>query len=330
MRPERVAGPRPAGAAAGFAVQNRDRFVDAAYRVLGRHFREVLGNEPGTRAGRDPERLHDMRVATRRMRAGLKVFAKGLPAGRVDSTRAGLKWLAAALGAVRDLDVQIGLLDSGFRASAGIRAEVKQAFRAWLDGQRQRARADMLRVLGSRRYAGFVRSLRRFLQAGPPARPGAPWAARPVVDVVPELIAPRVRLVMLEGRALGAQATAAELHAFRISCKRLRYLCEFFADLYGRPAARMVKRLKAVQNALGEHQDGIVGQELLARFMYRARPRRGGLAVRHPGPAELAAWYVSRTEAARRRFAPAWKRLAAPKLHARLHRELARLRSNAG
>src|ERR671911_3127403 len=79
---------------------------EVAFAVLRRQFAEMEEHEPGTRLGEDPEELHDMRVPTRRMRAAMKVFEGALPV-RATWLREELRWVAHALGDVRDLDVQI-------------------------------------------------------------------------------------------------------------------------------------------------------------------------------------------------------------------------------
>ncbi len=85
-----------------------------AFAVIRRQLRVLREKEPGTRLGEDPEELHDMRVATRRLRAALDLFAHVLPA-RARTYRAELGWLGGVLGEVRDLDVQL----EGLRASSG-------------------------------------------------------------------------------------------------------------------------------------------------------------------------------------------------------------------
>ena len=76
-----------------------------ALAVLRRQFTALLAREPGTRLGDDPEELHDMRVASRRLRAALSLFADVLPpsAAKLEDD---LRWVGHTLGAVRDLDVQ--------------------------------------------------------------------------------------------------------------------------------------------------------------------------------------------------------------------------------
>ena len=90
---------------------------ELAYAVLRRQLAVLRAKEPGTRLGEDPEELHDMRVATRRLRAALDLFAEVLPI-RSRNFRGELGWLAGVLGAVRDLDVQLEAQAAMVRAGA--------------------------------------------------------------------------------------------------------------------------------------------------------------------------------------------------------------------
>ena len=88
---------------------------ELAFAVVRRQLAVLRDKEPGTRLGEDPEELHDMRVATRRLRAALALFAGVLPV-RAQTYREELGWLGRLLGEVRDLDVQQeGLADVGRR-----------------------------------------------------------------------------------------------------------------------------------------------------------------------------------------------------------------------
>src|SRR6185436_7459859 len=83
--------------------------------VLRRHFSALLAKEPGTRLGDDVEELHDMRVASRRLRAALALFADSLPVASGE-LRAELGWVGRTIGGVRDLDVQLAQLESWIEA----------------------------------------------------------------------------------------------------------------------------------------------------------------------------------------------------------------------
>src|SRR3984957_5624503 len=143
---------------------------DLAFAVLRRQLAVVRAKEPGTRLGEDPEELHDMRVATRRLRAALSLFEGVLPV-RAQVFREELGWLAHLLGEVRDLDVQLQNL-AGMAASdvdrIGHGAEGRVdgegpgplgELAALLDGERGAARAALLRGLDSLPWGRLAKGL---------------------------------------------------------------------------------------------------------------------------------------------------------------------------
>ena len=260
------AGIEPPRLAEGEEVTLRpeDRFVDAAYRVCHRHFRRMVWNEPGTRLGLDAERLHDMRVAARRLRSALRAFRAAIPARKYQGLCRQLRWLRAALGRVRDLDVHLlRLRKEGRRVKASLRPAM-ELHADHLHSRRCRARVAMLRALDSKRYAAFVEDTDAWLAVGPPAEPQIPAAGASVLAAARKLVLKRLRRVLKAGRAAGPHSSDRALHKLRIRCKRLRYACEFFSDLYGPPAVRFGRRVRRLQDILGEHQDAVVAREALA------------------------------------------------------------------
>src|SRR5918998_1135193 len=142
---------------------------EVAFAVLRRQFAEMQEHEPGTRLGEDPEELHDMRVPTRRMRAAMKVFQGALPE-RARWLREELRWVAHALGDVRDLDVQI----ERFQAWKG---EADEEVSGFLDRiltvthkRREEGRKNMLETLDSVRYERLLSSFAEMLRLGPAAK----------------------------------------------------------------------------------------------------------------------------------------------------------------
>ena len=160
---------------------------ELAYAVLRRQLAVLRAKEPGTRLGEDPEELHDMRVATRRLRAALDLFVEVLPV-RARVFRTELGWLAAALGTVRDLDVQLDGLDDMAETVAGwgdvFGSDDHDPLRdlsALLWSARDAARADMLAALDSVRWDRLLNGLADHGAAGtgaavgrhpPPRHPG--------------------------------------------------------------------------------------------------------------------------------------------------------------
>lgn len=235
----------------------------AAVAVLRRHFAVLLAKEPGTRLGDDTEQLHDMRVASRRLRAALSLFADFLPAG-ADHMREELGWLGRALGAVRDLDVQLEQLDVWLAEVSDEDQEPLDALRAVLEEQRAVARAAMLEALDSRRYEAFVKDFARYLR-GPRPRSSSAGLV-PARSVAPDLIEKRFERLRKSAERIGPDSEPADYHHVRIRGKRLRYALEFLSDVYPGRTEPLLKRLVALQDVLGLHQDADVAITRLRRL----------------------------------------------------------------
>ena len=191
---------------------------ELAFAVLRGHFVEMLAHESGTRLGEDPEELHGMRVATRRLRAVLGIFEPALPV-RASRFRADLRWLGQVLGAVRDLDVGIGQLREGTDEGVGGEdAGALDALIVVLESRRSDARAVLLEALDSRRYDRLVDGFAAFLAHGPLRRSAASTA--PATATVPAIAIERYRKVRKQGRRLDASSEPGEFHVLRIRCKR--------------------------------------------------------------------------------------------------------------
>jgi triphosphatase len=261
---------------------------EVAFAILRKQFAAMRVYEPGTRLGEDPEELHDMRVATRRMRAALKLFSGALPE-QAGFYRNELKWLAGALGEVRDLDVQIEHLEGLSSGQEEDREAFGEVVRA-LDKRRVEARKRMLEALDSDRYDRFVSSFAGLLRRGPEGEEHEEGVANePIVVVAPDLVSRRYKKWRKAGKDLSEESPPEEYHEFRKEGKRLRYALEFLKDVYGeKPTMGLVKPLKELQDGLGRHQDLIVAAELLENVATDARrlsPRTafamGVLSERH-------------------------------------------------
>jgi len=231
-----------------------------ALAVLRRHFAAMLAKEPGTRLGDDIEELHDMRVASRRLRAAIALFDEVLP-DTVVGMKEDLAWIGGQLGAVRDLDVQLEQLESWIEAAAPEDRTPLEGLRSVLEAQRAGARGEMLEALESRRYDSFVRRFGRTLRARHATRSGP--ASLPALAVAPDLIEARWASVRKAAKQLGQSATAEDYHRLRIRGKRLRYALEFLTDVYAGRARPVLKQLVALQDVLGLHQDAVVAIERL-------------------------------------------------------------------
>lgn len=225
-----------------------------AVQVLERQASAFLQHAPGVRAGKDPEDVHQMRVAARRMRAALRLFKDVLPP-EANALNDELKWIAVQLGQVRDLDVQLmRVRDVGAKLGA---SDALVPYETWLEGQRQAAHRALKEALRSKRFSELGQ---RFPTVN------TEWLANatndaPLVEDAPRRLRRAYNGLKKRAEPLDANSAAPDLHAVRIRAKRLRYAAEFVEPLYGKPAQRVVKRATALQDLLGELQDGTVGSQ---------------------------------------------------------------------
>jgi CHAD domain-containing protein len=286
---------------------------DVAFAVLRRNVAALLAHEPGTRLGEDIEELHDMRVATRRLRAALALFADSLPV-RAAHLRTELGWLADVLGAVRDLDVQLERLDGWAEEVPTADRSALVELSALLGHERDRARRALLEALDSPRYERLVAGFTAMARQGPSRR--SPTAQAPAAVVLPELLHSRHRAVTKAARRARRTGGAQDFHRVRIRCKRLRYALEFASGVYEGRTRPVVKSVVRVQDLLGAMQDADVAARRLHDLALRgdhtlsARTvfTMGGIAERHRHEAQrLLAKAPRRLKVLR---GPQWRHLA--------------------
>jgi CHAD domain-containing protein len=270
--PEKVAKPEaapPREKRKAPGVLPDDPMSEAGRKVLRFHFERMLEHEPGTRMGEDFEELHDMRVATRRMRSAFRVFSPYFDPDVLKPFLKGLKRTGGALGGVRDLDV---FMEKAQRYLDGL-SEKRQSsldplLANWQE-QREAARAQMLEYLDGRKYQQFVRDFGEFLLtegAGALPVPADKPVPHRVCHVVPTLIYERYQVV--RGYEIVIEGAPIEtLHALRIDCKRLRYSLEFFREVLGLEAEDVIKEVVILQDHLGNLHDADVACGLLVGFL---------------------------------------------------------------
>ena len=222
--------------------------------------RAILEHEAVAREGSDPEGVHQMRVAVRRIRAALK--ASGEPG--LDDLQDELRWLGGVLGRIRDLDVLLGHLRA---QAASLPDDERAAAERLLSGlveERRRARRRMLDTFRGARYTALLRRLATLVTAESNGHPVTRKKAAPaLLDVV---VKPH-RKLSKAARALGADPADEQLHALRIQGKRLRYAAELVAPVGGKPVRRLIKATREFQDVLGDHQDTVVAEAEVRRLL---------------------------------------------------------------
>lgn len=277
---------------------------DVAFAVMRRHFAVCLANEAGTRLGEDIEALHDMRVATRRLRAAMQAFRPFLPA-RIERFRSELGWVAGVLGEVRDLDVQLETMDDWRAGFDPVGAHALDAIEDLLVRRREAPRKRMLAALDSRRFERLVARFTAVLQHGEPRTLLA--GRQPILAVAPDLLERRYRRVRKHGDAITPASPPAAYHLLRIDAKKLRYALEFVGPIYGKPAVEFSQRVTALQDVLGLHQDADVAVDALAALAASNAKRLSHETLMAMGA--VSERYRVRAAALRRQFPAAYRPL---------------------
>jgi CHAD domain-containing protein len=258
-----------------------------------RQYREILLHDPGTRLGDDPEDLHDLRVAVRRLRAILKVAAPPLDEEWADSLRDELKWLGNALGAVRDLDVLLAHLRTEQKSFPRDEAEAFNALLVRLERERTTKRKALFNVMRTVRYSVLLDRLEEAAHR-PLTRSG-----RPRVDKIASREFRKLRKAV---RKLEDDPNDEALHRVRIKGKRARYAAELAAPNV-KKAKKVVSAAKVFQDVTGEHQDAVVAARRLHALAAEGRQEgafeAGRIAEREEG----------RKREARADFPKAWRKL---------------------
>ncbi|MFG2000344.1 CHAD domain-containing protein [Spirillospora sp. NPDC048911] len=224
----------------------------------------MLSYDPLVRlADHDDDSVHKMRTSIRRIRSVLRTHRRLLDRGRTDVLDSELKWLAGVLGEVRDLEV----LQARFRDQLS-RFPAPPAQPGWLSElaiQEGLARDRVRDRLRSARYMALLDRVDTML-ADPPVTDRAHRSAR---EQQRKIVARARRKMIRKYKAAEALPEGpdrdAALHGTRKAAKRLRYTAKAAEPVLGKPARRISRRAKKLQDVLGAHQDRIVASEHLSR-----------------------------------------------------------------
>jgi CHAD domain-containing protein len=220
--------------------------------------------------------VHQLRVAIRRLRSALTLFAKVLPPGHVASLKEEARWAMGVLGPVRDRDV-FALETLPPVASARPNDSALAALRVVVEEDRERAYDGLRATMSQRRWTRFLLGLARWITArgwyaeADAARQLA--LAEPLGPFADRLLDKRAKAVRKRGRHF-EDLDAEQRHEVRKSLKKLRYAADFVRGLYAdKPTKRYLKRLSALQDAFGHMNDMATAEALLGDLIDPGDPR---------------------------------------------------------
>lgn len=272
------------GKARRLSLSGNDSLDRSVAKILGNTGAQALANLAAAADGRDPEGVHQLRVALRRLRSGLALFKGQLdePARAMDA-KAGRA--LKQLGAARDLDVflleTLPPVAAANPDSAGL-ARLESIARK----QQAKAYGRVRALIAERRFNRFLLDV---LLAGRTGGLTTTGADTKLGSLAPRLLQKRHKKLLKAGKTFET-LSLEERHDVRIALKKVRYACDFFRSLY--PAERTkpyLKCLSKLQNQLGYLNDAAVADRLV-----------DGLAKSDPlaqaGAAAVKAWFLERLD----------------------------------
>ncbi|MDD5268485.1 MAG: CHAD domain-containing protein [Methylococcales bacterium] len=245
-----------------------DMRADIASKYIFSHLlKAIKDNEQGTIADTDSEFLHDFRVAVRRSRAGLSQL-KGVLPDKINAYYAEFfSWLGQITGPTRDLDVYL-LNFAHYKSSlpASIRDDLNP-LHEFLLAKQQKAQKELAKKLRSPKYLSTIYEWEQYLKAQAPLNSVEPNAKLTISELADRRLWKNFKRVLKEGNAIADESPHEALHELRKSCKKLRYLLEFFQSLYPENQIKhFIKNLRGLQEVLGDFQDYSVQESTLKMF----------------------------------------------------------------
>ena len=245
-----------------------DMRADVACKIIYSNLLKTIKiNEQGTISDTDSEFLHDFRVAVRRTRAALSQL-KNVLSDDIHSTYVGFfSWLGQITSPTRDLDVYL-LNFAQYKNSLPLTMrEHLEPLHDFLLKKQRHAQQELVKNLHSARYHATLSAWEHYLIEPVHIHPDASNAHLTIQQLADKRIRKSFKRVLHEGKAINDNSPDEDLHELRKSCKKLRYLIEFFQSLYDKDAIKaLIKALKGLQEVLGDFQDCAVQECTLKHF----------------------------------------------------------------
>jgi CHAD domain-containing protein len=292
---------------------------EAGRGIMRDFLKKLLENEPIAREGSDPEGVHDMRVATRRLRAAFQVMEETVWQPKVcRKFRRDLRGLANALSMVRDSDVYLQHLDEYLAKQEPETVTELSVLREAVAKRRDKGREEMHETLDSKKMRRVLDKLEGFLNT-----PGAGVAESAADDheAAPSLVrhfagsAVWRRYEELQAYETVLPADILTLHRLRVAAKRLRYTLGFFEEALTPEAKALSRQLSQLQDYLGDLHDHQVAVEL-ATSLLKKYPENSALP---PYREERILEIARMTEG----FGLEWDKVSGPDFRTRLANSLA-------
>ncbi len=243
--------------------------------ILLRNLQAMNSEIAGVRESRDDiEYIHRMRVASRRLRAGLDVFRNWLPGKQADQWIRGVRSITQALGAARDADVQIEHLKGIYKElDQGAEKPGVHRLLVRMIQQRQALHVKVLKTLNRFEKSGIGTAMVVSLEGDASLRNVINMESLLLYRLAHRSVSRGLKQFLSYETYIPIPEEKEKLHAMRIAAKRLRYTLEIFSELFEDGLKSHLQVLRKIQDMLGSIHDDDVWIDWLPGFMEEERQR---------------------------------------------------------
>ncbi|PHR30247.1 MAG: hypothetical protein COA36_02360 [Desulfotalea sp.] len=240
---------------------------ETAARIISAFMLVARANESGVIGDYDTEFLHDYRVSFRKVRSVLSLF-KGVYDGEITrQLKSEFSAIMQGTNRLRDLDVYLMEKDHYFTMVPEPSLAGLTLLFAYLANERKKELKKVKKILQSKAYERQVDSLNKLFMDSANLSLG-PKGKLPSKLLASKLVLKRYSQVCRIAGTINRSTRDEVVHELRISCKKLRYLMEFFTPLYDQDGVRqIIKTLKVLQDNLGRFNDYSVQQTFLRQIL---------------------------------------------------------------
>ena len=285
----------------------QDSIQIAGAKIISGQLTRMIVSAKAVRLAQDPESVHDLRVACRRLRSAFRLMGPQLVSSSVVPCQEGLRACAQQLGAVRNYEVQLELA-MAYKSSAPSDQAllIEPLVSSWAAGHNQ-ARQSLIAYIEGEEFARLISQLQELVQSQ--SHIPAPKKQRHLVcKMAPQYLRSAASRVLAYDKVL-TQASLEKLHLLRIECKRLRYNLEFFTDLLAGDSTLVLARLIDAQTQLGTLNDWYVSLAALDSDLIQAQS-----SSERQGISSYRAYCYANMNQAYMSFLTSWRAYANPRI----------------
>ena len=254
----------------------------------------LIAHDAGARLAVDAENLHQLRVASRRVRAFLRVARALVDSEWAASLNEPLRRLGKASNEARDLDVLLEHLEAEAPTLGAPDSTAALQLIRMLERDRDHVQTELEAALDSSAHRAMLEQLALPVEV----------AAEPTERTLADLAARELRRLLAQVRALGKAPADEKLHELRIRVKRVRYAAELGGLRGGARTQRVIGAATHLQDVLGAHQDAVVAEQRIRALAQRSDDPEVAFAA-----GRLAERQRQRRDALQLQLPAAWRRL---------------------